>query len=571
VEAVESACEIQQVLRGRNLELPADRRMAFRIGVNLGDVIEDADGAIYGDGVNIAARMEALADTGGICISSSVYDAVEGKLEFGFDFLGAQQVKNIAKLINVYRVRTADGGAPPGNTNATPKRLSSRLIAVLSIIAVLLAAGVVLRPYLTEPPQTETEVAALPLPDEPSIAVLPFANLSDDAEQAFFADGMTEDIITALSRFTEMFVIAPNSSFKYRDDTVDIGEVGRDLGVRYVLQGSVRRSGDQARITTQLVDATTGGHLWSETYDRDLADSFQVQAEIAQNIAGVLAPRIAHDAYERASREAPADLAVFESVAHARQLFFSTRYADLISAHGLLENALERDPDYAPALALFSEVLLAQGWLTTDPDLRSDLLAQGGQAAQRAVALGPFDYTSHLALAQYYFFTKRLDLFEAEAKRTLDLNPNSAYALSNLAVRITQAFGRDRLGETEAMIRRAMRLDPHHPAWFHETLSRMLFFTGRYDEAQTQINKAALADDYPWGHYWTALIQAQLGNLETSQAAAQRFLKLQPGITMRALIDQWNLHESYWDTYIEAAAKAGIPLGDIESITSKRP
>ena len=559
VESVESACEIQEVLKGRNLELPAERRMEFRIGVNLGDVIEEPDGTIYGDGVNIAARMEALAETGGVCISSSVYDAVEGKIDFGFDFLGAQRVKNIAKPVNVYRVRADKIGTPTGMA-ATGRLPWRRMVA--AAVLVLAITGTALW-QMAEPPETAPGPDALPLPDQPSIVVLPFTNLSDDPEQAYFADGITEDVITALSRFTEMFVIARNSSFKYRGKIVDIGQVGRELGVRYVLEGSVRRSGDQVRITAQLIDSTTVGHLWSETYDRKLADIFEVQAEIAQRIAGVLAPRIAEDVYKRALHKMPADLTAFESVGRARKLLASMQRANLEPAGQFLTDAIARDPDYALAHALLAAVHMRSFTQATGDEPGTDLLEEAGRLAKRAVELGPFEHTNHRALSEYYFFTKQLDLFEAEAKKALDLNPNDAGMLAMFAVRFAQVFGRERLGETEEMIRRAMRLDPHHPSYFHDALVRMFFFTGRYEEAQAQINKADLPEDYAWRHYWTALIQAQLGNLEAASTAAERFMTLQPGATMQSLIGQWNLHESYWDTYMEAADKAGIPLGTV--------
>jgi TolB-like protein/class 3 adenylate cyclase len=293
VDAVQCAVEIQQVLRAKNALLEETRRMDFRIGINLGDVIEEGD-TIYGDGVNIAARLEALAEAGGICISESAYQQIENKLPLRYDFLGEHEVKNISKPVRVYRARIeADAG--PSKLGKQKKPIQIRLSrTVLAIIGVVVIAGAaILYQFVLRPSPSKTEVAskekmAFPLPDVPSIAVLPFANMSGDPKQEFLCDGITEEIITHLSKVPRMFVIARNSTFTYKGKSVKVKQVSEDLGVRYVLEGSLQRSGDRVRITVQLIDALTGNHLWAESYDRDLKDIFAVQDEVTLKILKAL-------------------------------------------------------------------------------------------------------------------------------------------------------------------------------------------------------------------------------------------------------------------------------------------
>ena len=289
VDAVQCAVEIQQVLRAKNAMLPENRRMEFRIGINLGDVIEEGD-TIYGDGVNIESRLEGLAEAGGICISESAYQQIENKLPLRYDYLGEHEVKNITKPVRVYRARI-EPEATRSKLVDEKKPVGKRLPkAALVIIAVVVIAGLVaLYQFVLRPSPSKTEVAskekmAFPLPDVPSIAVLPFVNMSGDPKQEFFSDGITESIITALSKVPRLFVIARNSTFTYKGKPVKVKQVSEELGVRYVLEGSVQRSGDRVRITAQLIDALTGNHLWAESYDRDLKDLFSVQDEVTLKI-----------------------------------------------------------------------------------------------------------------------------------------------------------------------------------------------------------------------------------------------------------------------------------------------
>ncbi|MGB5924389.1 MAG: adenylate/guanylate cyclase domain-containing protein, partial [Syntrophobacteria bacterium] len=297
VDAVQSGVEIQEVIRAKNAELPDERRMEFRIGINLGDVIQEGE-RIYGDGVNIAARVEGLADPGGICISGSAYEQIENKLALGYDYIGEHTVKNIVKPIRVYRVPTGPETLQKVTEDKRPAPNWQR-VALAVVIALLVVAGGVAIWKSFRPSPAPTEVAsvekmAFPLPDKPSIAVLPFNNLSGDPEQEYFSDGITEQIITGLSKISSLIVIARNSTFAYKGKPVKIQQVSEELGVRYVLEGSVQKSGEKVRINAQLIDAIKGNHLWSETYDRELKDIFAVQDDITQKILTALHVELTH-------------------------------------------------------------------------------------------------------------------------------------------------------------------------------------------------------------------------------------------------------------------------------------
>jgi len=321
VDAVRCAVEVQQAIPERNAGVAADNRIELRIGINLGDVIVEGDD-FYGDGVNIAARVEALADAGGVFVSHMVHDHVRDRLPLLFEDLGEQQVKNITRPVRVYRVRDTGAAKSP----ATP---------------------------------------ALPLPDKPSISVLPFANMSGDPEQEYFVDGMVEEIITALSRVRWLFVIARNSSFTYKDEAVDVKRVGRELGVRYVLEGSVRKAGTQVRITGQLIDALTGTHLWADRFDGSLEDIFEFQDRVAVSVAGIIEPTLQAAEIRRASERPTRDLGAYDLYLRALPMILRVSKDDLGEAAKLLEQAIARDLRYGPALAFASICHHAAGcrWL----------------------------------------------------------------------------------------------------------------------------------------------------------------------------------------------------------------
>jgi TolB-like protein/class 3 adenylate cyclase/cytochrome c-type biogenesis protein CcmH/NrfG len=394
VDAVRCAVDVQREMALRNTAIPAERRIEFRMGINLGDIIIDGRD-IFGDGVNVAARLEALAEPGGICVSRVVRDQVRDKLDFAFEDRGEQQVKNIARPVRVFDVRTA----------------------------------------LENPTMAPDQPAAAPLPpsERPSIAVLPFQNLSVDPEQEYFADGIVEDIITALSRNRAFFVISRNTTFTYKGSAIDVARVARELGVRYVLEGSVRRAANRVRITAQLIDAANGRHLWADRYDRDLADVFAVQDEIAQTIAGELAPGIISAEMQQARRKDPSQLDAWDRTMRAHWHIRRFTREDLAEARRLLEQAIELDPTNAMALGDLSFAYHFEACFGWDEDV-AQTYARAGEAAQRALAIDDGDAHAHSALAIYDLFQGRHEEALRRLRRALDLDPNSAFVRGYLGV-----------------------------------------------------------------------------------------------------------------------------------------
>jgi TolB-like protein/Flp pilus assembly protein TadD len=516
VDAVECAVEIQEELKVKNEELAENRRMEFRIGINLGDVIEEGE-RIYGDGVNVAARIESLASGGGICISGTAYDQVEGKLELEFDYLGEQSVKNIKKPVRVYRVQMEGGSSDVG---------------------------------------ISPEVS---LPDKPSIAVLPFVNMSGDPEQVYFVDGIVDDIITELSRFPYIFVIARTTSFTFKGKPVDVRQVGRNLGVRYVLEGSVRRIGDRVRITAQLIEAETGNHIWAERYDRDLEDIFSVQDEITAQVVGSIHPEL-YAAEMRRAREKPVEsLDVWNYAVRARWHVLRLTREDNSEAKRLFGKALELEPDYVPALAFLvychiCDVLF--GWSQVPPES----IKEARRLARKAATLDENDPWVQCALGFTEFIAKNPDAAIAHYRRAIELNPNFALAHGYLSCQLGYA------GEPEAAIEighNAIRLSPRDPELFHfhVGIGTGHFIAERYEEAVTWANKViAERPETPAGHRLLAASLAQLGRIEEARRVLEDVLSMTPGLTATLLRNITHFkNPADFDRYIDALRKAGLP------------
>jgi len=359
VNAVQCAVEIQSALKSENAEIPPERRMEFRIGVNLGDVMVEGE-QIYGDGVNVAARLESLAEPGGICISGKVHDEIRSKLTLGYEDLGAQVVKNIAEPVRAYRV-LAETDATPRKTQRVARKYVRRgvfSIAGLAIIAamIVLVQHLSLRPPIPSASIPPAQAPALPLPDKPSIAVLPFANMSDDPKQEYFSDGITDDLTTALSRLPDLFVIARTSAFTYKGKAVKVQDISRQLGVKYVLEGSVRKADNQVRITAQLVDATTGDHLWAEHYDRPLKDIFSLQDEIVRRIVATLKLQLILEEQGVLVRKQTDNLEAYDYFLRGVAYFWSFTKDGNEKARQMFQKAIELDPKYADGI---------RGWATT--------------------------------------------------------------------------------------------------------------------------------------------------------------------------------------------------------------
>jgi len=472
VDAVQCAVEIQQVLRAKNALLPENRRMEFRIGINLGDVIEE-EGRIYGDGVNIAARLEGLAEAGGICISGSAYEQIENKLPLRYDYLGEHEVKNIARPVRVYKAQI-EPEAASSKLSREKKPVGKRLSkAALAIIAVVVIAGaVILYQFVLRPSPSKTEVAskqkmAFPLPDQPSIAVLPFVNMSEDPKQEFLCDGMTEAIITALSKVPRMFVIARNSTFTYKGKPVKVKQVSEELGVRYVLEGSLQRSGDRVRITAQLIDALTGNHLWAERYDRDLKDIFALQDEITIKILNGVRVKLTMggevsmsqkyaEKYYRGKQGLDCYLKLMEASGYSQRF----NIQDNNMARRMIEEAIAMCPENPIGY-------LSLGWVchndyflgnTKSPQ---ETLEKGIELAQKALAMDDSLAGPHGLLCALYTAKREYDKAIAEGERGVTLNPGGTSELLNYAASLCYA---GRPEEAIQLFQKAIRLNPFNPA-----------------------------------------------------------------------------------------------------------
>ena len=547
VEAVQAAIEIQQSVEGHNIELEADRRMQFRIGVNLGDVIEESDGTIYGDGVNIAARLEALAEGGGICISSTVYDAVEGKLACGFEFLGEQQVKNITKPVRVYRVRAEP---KPSSVRPRSKRRLQWQIAAPALALILLLLGAAGAWKWSSPPATPSSEIA-------SIAVLPFDNIGNDPKWDRFADGITEDIITDLSHSKDLIVIARNSTEAYKGQPVDIRQIGRDLNVKYVLEGSLQSLGERIRVTAQLIEAASGSHIWSERYDRPVDDLFAVQNDVTQRIAATIAGSegaVAEAERTLLRRKPPANLTAFDTYLLAMEAKHKVTRESLIEAEGLFRKALELDPQLARAyygLATVQMYLIDLGLAPSVDEALSKMM----ETAEKAVELDPDDGKTHLALGGAYAYHGKAEQALAEFDRAESLSPSDADLLLVIAWSIPG------FGETQravSLAEQALKLNPHYPDWYNQGLSYVFFFGEQYDKSVKYrlLVKEPAALDYAF----LAMAYAYLGRTGDAEAAAANVKKLDPTwIAERYISEGGGYADKEAELFVNGARKAGLP------------
>ena len=427
-EAVLCAVEVQPLMDERNASIPEERKMLYRVGINLGDVMIDGDD-IYGDGVNIAARLEALAEPGGVCVSQTVLEHVRDRIDVPFDDLGEVEVKNIVRPVRVWRWAPMQAAAPDADLVTDP---------------------------VAEP---GGEAEALALPDKPSIAVLPFENMSGDPEQEFFADGMTEDIITALSRYRSLFVIARNSTFAYKGQSPDLRDVARDLGVKYVLEGSIRKGGNRIRVTGQLIEGASGSHIWAERYDRDLTDIFALQDEITETIVAAIGPEIDQVERERARLLPPDDLDTWES--YQRGLWHLYRFSreDNTEAQRLFRQASARSPNFSPALSGLTHARY-YAFMHSYVEDKDALLEVAFESGRAAIAADDRDADAHYALCRILYLRHDYDAAVAEGKAAVAYNPNMAQAYLGLATALLYAGDRDRAIESAD---RALRLSPHDP------------------------------------------------------------------------------------------------------------
>jgi adenylate cyclase len=561
VDAVQCAVAVQKEIKSRNDELPENRRMQFRIGINLGDVIQEED-RIYGDGVNIAARLESLAEPGGVCISKTAFDHIESKLPYGYEFLGDQTVKNIAKPVSAYRVLMEPRvtvAEKPGKEKSAISRRMPILIGTAAVLVLALAAGI-WQFYMRRPSMeaASVEKMAFPLPEKPSIAVLPFENLSGDPEQEYIADGITENIITALSYIPEIFVIARNSTFTYKGKAVKAQEVAEDLGVRYILEGSVQRVGDRVRIMAQLIDAASGRHLWANRYDRDLQDLFALQDEITLKIVFALQVKLPVGEQTRfASKIRPTFEAWSYYVRGSGHMMRHTK-ADNAKARELFERAANLDPEFA-------SVFIWLGWTHFDDahhgwsKSREESLLRAVELAEKAQALDDSDPMIHALWGAIYLRQRRYDQAIAEGEKSVALGPNQALPHFMLAMFLHHT---DRHKEALQLVRKAMRLDPYYPFTYLELLGSVYFQMGEYEEMVKAFKMLVVREPHSIvGHEGLAVAYIRLGRKEQVRSEMAEVLRLFPEYSLevyRKHAHRRNMDPALVESDIEVLREAGL-------------
>ena len=516
-DAVRCAIEIQERMARRNADVAEDRQILFRIGINLGDIIFQDDD-IFGDGVNIAARLEQLAEIGGICVTTAVYDQVADRLDVTFEDLGEKTLKNISRAVRVFRV------------------------------------------VLDAPPQAGAVKDQRPTPTravvKPSVAVLPFANMSGDPEQEFFVDGLTEDILTELARRHELFVISRNSTFVYKGQAVNIREVAQKLGAQYLVEGSVRRSGDRLRISVQLIDTASDTHIWAEKYDRKLDDIFEIQDEVTSAIVATLPGRVEAAQHDQMARKTPANMAAYECVLAAKVLHHRSNREDIQEALKLINRALDLDPDYAHAHA-WRGCILAQTWVYGWCEDKDATWAEVVAAVEKAFSLDDNDADVHRVLAAVNISRGDLTKSRYHQERALALNPNYDLVVVQQGELLTW------LGNPEEgieWIRKAMRLNPHHPERFWSHLGKAHFTARQYAEAIEALMRLSATDHIH--HAFLAASYGWLGDMTAAAAHTARIRELEPEFDLETFLGTMHYaNEADLQHHREGLSKAGILEG----------
>ena len=519
VDAVNYSVDLQEAIATRNVAIPEARQVRLRIGINVGDVMVEGDD-LYGDGINVAARLEGLAEPGGICISRTARDQIRDKLPLQLEDLGEQEVKNIARPVRVFRILIGTGAGGSGASGATPA------------------------------------ATAPALPDKPSIAVLPLENMSGDPEQEYFGDGIAEDILTALSKIEGLFVIARNSSFSYKGKSADVREMSRDLGVRYVVEGSVRKAGNRVRITAQLIDGETGGHVWAERYDGELTDIFGLQDEVTQKIVEALEVKLTAEQRDGLVHQGTANMEAYDCLLRGReQMVRSTRNAS-VEARALFERAIALDPDYAWAHAALAQAFLQTSIMvwTDDP---AAALERAETLARKAIALDESLAAGHRVLGAVSLWQRRHDVALAEVERALELAPNDADCCDSLAG-LCCFDGRPEQAIDAAQ--RSMRLNPHYMGLAPFSLGHAYFLLGRLDEAAAAFRDGIERNpNFMPNHLFLAAALGLVGDSETAEAAVAEARQRAPEMTAGMLVGRLPYADpADLERVLEGLAAAGL-------------
>ena len=558
VDAVQCAVAIQKELNSRNTELPENRKMRFRIGINLGDVIQEED-RIYGDGVNIAARLEAIADPGGICVSKTAFDHIETKLPLGYEFLGEQEVKNIAKPVGAYRVLmeprvTIADVKEKEETIPFWRRKASITVAIAVLVTII--GWTVWQFYLRPPPiePASVEKMTLPLPDKPSIAVLPFVNMSGDPEQDYFSDGLTEEIITALSNVPKLFVIARNSVFTYKGKSVKVKQVAEELGVKYVLEGSIRKAGDKIRITAQLIDAISGHHLWADRYDRNLKEIFDVQDELTKSIITAMQVKLTEGEQARVAAKGTNNLEAYLKYLQAMVYMRQFNIESNALAKQLAQEAIALDPEYDMAYITLSSTYQMDVWLGTSKSPKQSI-AKSLELVKKAIELDPTNADAYGHLGFTYSMMGEPEKAVANAEKAVALNPNSAYNHMRLGHTLRFA-GRNEEAIPEYL--KAIRLNPIPPTNYLFGLGIAYCWTGQYEEAIKWCEKAVRQDpDSFLTRLMLTMVYSESGRMEDARSEAKEVLRINPKFS----VVKWGNASKGPNTaqFVAALRKAGLP------------
>ena len=520
IGAVNWAVEVQTKVGELNTDEPDEQRIDYRVGVNLGEVIIDGDD-IFGDGVNVAARLQEISEPGGVCISEKVHAEVRGKLDFEFAGGGSQSLKNIAEPVHVWRWPSVG-------------RVSNQLSGI-------------------------EQVGQLSLPDKPSIAVLPFDNMSDDPEQEYFADGIAEDVITALARFRSLFVIARNSSFSYKGTAPDIRTVARELGVRYVVEGSVRKAGNRVRITAQLIDAGSGNHLWADRFDGSLDDIFDLQDQITEQIVIAVEPEIGARERGRARRKPPENLDAWELLQRGLSHFYRANKTDYAEAIHLFQEAVALDSEFAAAHAHLAYAVSASVTFYAKDTAKDP--SSGRAAAEQAVSLDPNEPMAHFALGRVHIFAGETEMAIGEMQTAIAINPN--FALGHQGLGWAYYYGAGQAEQAIPHLDAALRLSPRDPMrWLTlQLIGSALRFLGRYDEAIAKYRQACQVSDTGYlPHMGLAASLAEAGHNIEAQAAVEKAIQLQPALSISFIRDRYvGAHETFLKSYVDSLRKAGVP------------
>jgi adenylate cyclase len=611
VDAVECAVEIQEELKTRNAELPENRKMEFRMGINLGDVVEE-EGKIFGDGVNIAARLESLSEAGGFCISGTAYDQVENKLSLGYEYLGEQAVKNIAKPVRVYRVLLEPGaeGKVIGEKKAKPRQWQRAAIGLVAVVIAMVAAVVIWKLYISSAPQPEiapkekvvapplekvptvvppsVEVAskekvtspspqkvsktitptpsadkadrkkmALPLPDKPSIAVLPFVNMSGDKEQEFFSDGISEEIINALVRWPTVLVIPRSSSFIYKGKAVDVKQVGREMGVRYVLEGSVRREENTVRITAQLIDANNLQHLFSERYEREMKDIFAIQDEITMKILTAMRVSLSGEGVPSPRGKGTKNIEAYLKLLQAEAILQTMNRASQTQGRRLAEEAVALDPEYARAYTLIAATIGNEVLIGVHEKPR-EALERAMAVAEKVVQLDDSEEAAHRVLGFIAILLNQdYEKGIAEAKRAVDLAPNSVMAQTILGYFLYSA---GRTEEAIPILKKAVALSPIPLPRALSHLCIAFRKARRYEEAVAVCRQLLQREpNYVLAHLTLAATFVEMEKMEEARAEITEVLRIDPKYTVKVVPRSfpWK-DQAEIDRLIDSLCKAGL-------------